>query len=135
MAPVRQQSYSSKVCVEKTDFIIAVDFDGTITKKSCFPEVGEINPMAIKALKALQKRYKIALWTCRFGQALEEAVQAVEREGFNFDFINCTDLDRGNRKIIVDAFIDDTSYPYCLQRPFTFDWEKICKDFGVDING
>ena len=44
--------------------ILAVDFDGTITKEGRFPEMGEPRTEVINAVKNARKQgYKIILWT------------------------------------------------------------------------
>ena len=37
--------------------IIAIDFDGTITKEHLYPEVGEIEERTIEVLKKLQQKH------------------------------------------------------------------------------
>ena len=57
--------------------IIAVDFDGTITYKNAYPEVGEINPRAIEVLRKLQAQgHKLCLWTCRdwYNHTINDAI-------------------------------------------------------------
>ena len=59
--------------------VIAVDYDGTITKDGGdYPNVGDVKEGAIECLKEMQKNYKIALWTCRDGRALQEALEYLE---------------------------------------------------------
>ena len=54
--------------------IIAVDFDGTLCYSN-WPELGEPNMPLIEYLRAQKKSgNKLILWTCRAGEALENAV-------------------------------------------------------------
>ena len=46
--------------------VVAVDYDGTITIKDNYPNVGELNPLAIHYLKEYKKLGgKLILFTCR----------------------------------------------------------------------
>ena len=61
--------------------IIAVDFDGTITYKNAYPNVGEINPRAIEVLRKLQDQgHKLCLWTCRdwYNHTINDAIDGFE---------------------------------------------------------
>ena len=93
--------------------IIAVDFDGTL----CFsnwPELGEPNLPLIRYLIA-QKRAgnKLILWTCRAGEALENAVSWCRDHQLEFDAVNdnlpeiIEKYGTNSRKITCDCYIDD----------------------------
>ena len=93
--------------------IIAVDFDGTL----CFsnwPELGEPNLPLIRYLLA-QKRAgnKLILWTCRAGEALENAVSWCRDHQLEFDAVNdnlpeiIEQYGNNSRKITCDYYIDD----------------------------
>ena len=90
--------------------IIAIDFDGTITKEHKYPEVGEIEERTIEVLKKLQQKHTICLWTCRKGKPLELAVQALKDRGVNIEWINDTPYSDDRRKIIADLYIDDRAF-------------------------
>ncbi len=93
--------------------IIAVDFDGTL----CFsnwPELGEPNTPLIEYLRAQQSSgNKLILWTCRAGEALEEALSWCHNQNLAFDAVNdnlpeIIELYGTNsRKITCDCYIDD----------------------------
>ena len=54
---------------------IAVDFDGTITQRNAYPDIGPFRKNAINVLKALQEKGNdICLWTCRHGETLAQAL-------------------------------------------------------------
>ena len=87
--------------------VVAVDFDGTITKKQEYPEVGEINDRAIEVLKKMQKKYTLCLWTCREGKELDDAIKALKERGLEFKYVNESPYESDCRKIIADVYIDD----------------------------
>lgn len=93
-----------------TSILIAVDFDGTITKEDNFPNTNyEIDPVAIKWLRRLQKEgAKIICWSCR--GISEKIIQELAGYDFAFDYI---DKDNGlrshQRKLNADFYIDDRS--------------------------
>lgn len=102
--------------------IIAIDFDGTITEKGAYPDIGTINHEVVYAIKNAQKMgAKIILWTnrednnTRHPGCLTQVVNACGEQGIIFDAINenipeigeCFDL--GTRKISADYYIDDKS--------------------------
>ena len=93
--------------------IIAVDFDGTL----CFsnwPELGEPNLPLIRYLIA-QKHAgnKLILWTCRVGEALENAVSWCRDHHLEFDAVNdnlpeiIEKYGTNSRKITCEYYIDD----------------------------
>lgn len=93
--------------------LIAIDFDDTITKHSPYPIMGELNQEAASYIVKLHKAgYTLALWTCRSGKYLDEAVQLLKDNNLYdcFTFIN-DDLYHNNdhRKIIASFYIDDRS--------------------------
>lgn len=94
--------------------IIAVDFDGTITKESKWPELGEPNMLLINELIRRRKNGdKLILWTCRDGDLLQAAINFCNTFGLEFDAVNdhLPELKEkfGNdtRKIYADLYVDD----------------------------
>lgn len=88
--------------------IIAVDYDGTLYSD------GEMNHRLIERLRGEQRRGNIViLWTCRDGQRLGEAVQALAIAGFRPNLVNenapsmIKQLGYNPRKILADVYIDD----------------------------
>ena len=68
--------------------IIAVDFDGTLSKGR-WPGVGVPNFLLIEKLIQLQREgHKLILWTCREGEHLQQAVEFCRERGLEFDAIN-----------------------------------------------
>lgn len=103
--------------------IIAIDFDGTITKESVYPQMGEMRQDAIKVIKELSKHYILCLWTCRSGSFLVEAINALKKNGVKFDYINNSPITPpSTRKIIADYYIDDRVITSSV------DWKKIRKE-------
>ena len=96
-----------------TEKVIAVDFDGTLSLGE-WPNIGPANEELISFLKEQKKNGdKIILWTCREGDALQEAVRWCEREGLVFDAVNdnipemIERYGTNSRKVSCDYYIDD----------------------------
>lgn len=102
--------------------IIAIDFDGTITTKSAWPEIGDINPRVVRAIKNAQDQgVKFILWTNRedtntkYPGCLTKALDFCKEHGIVFDAVNENlpivgeYLDMNTRKITADYYIDDKS--------------------------
>jgi hypothetical protein len=98
-------------------YIFAVDFDRTLMTGNTWPNVdGKINRPMVEYLNMERKRgTKIILWTCRAGQALEDAVEACRQNGLEFDAVNenlpeiIEAYGNDSRKISADAYIDDAA--------------------------
>ena len=56
--------------------IVAVDFDGTLTlSDNNYPECGQIDIVAVEVLKEFRRGGgKVILWTCRYDEALDNAL-------------------------------------------------------------
>ena len=68
--------------MEKEYRIVAVDFDCTLTVNDAYPFAGRPNMTAIKILKEYRRRgNKLILWTCRVGEALENALNMCKEHG------------------------------------------------------
>ena len=100
--------------------IIAVDFDGTLCQ-DCYPGIGAPNRALIRYLKEQRTTgARIILWTCRCGNALEEAVAWCAGQGLLFDAVNqnlpenIRKYGTDSRKIFADLYIDDRAwcFPY-----------------------
>lgn len=113
--------------------IIAVDFDGTITKENIYPDIGELREGAIETLLALQDLGNtVCLWTCRNGRPLAEALAALEQLGFKPDYVNCGPYTTGSAKMVADVYIDDAAWPNVgMPLEKRVDWKQI-KEFLVD---
>ncbi|MDY7395957.1 hydrolase [Aureibaculum sp. 2210JD6-5] len=98
--------------IPKDPLIIAVDFDGTIVEDA-YPKVGNPKLFAIETLKELQKDgHRLILWTYRYGERLQEAVDFCEEKGIKFYAVNKNYPEekfqgKVSRKINADLFIDD----------------------------
>ena len=70
-------------------FELAMDFDGTIFEDD-FPNIGEPKLDVIEKLKEFIDTglCEVALWTCREGEKLEEAIAACKEMGLEFDAVN-----------------------------------------------
>ena len=92
---------------------IAVDFDGTIVE-SRYPDIGKPKLFAFETLKKLQEKgFILILWTYRYGEELDEAVEFCKKNGVEFYAVNRIfpgeEFKEGemSRKIEADVFIDD----------------------------
>jgi len=113
--------------------IIAIDYDGTITRTDTYPHSGEIDPMAIHYINRMRLRgHKVLINTCREGYALREAETALEIRRCMVDGFNINDTDRikmfrhNSRKIGADIYIEDRdimSYKRLLK------WKNIWRRF------
>lgn len=88
--------------------VIAIDFDGTITDKNEFPQIGKWKEHAIEAIKNIQCHgHNCILWTCREGYYLDLAKEALEKEGLKLSGYNYSPYQLQSRKIVADIYIDD----------------------------
>lgn len=88
--------------------VIAVDFDGTLTDKNVFPQIGEMKEYAREAIHNLQAAgHKVVLWTCREGHYLDDAREWLNEHGIDLDFYNFSPYQLQSRKIVADVYVDD----------------------------
>lgn len=93
--------------------IVAVDFDGTLSLDSQYPNIGRFNTPLYAALMRLRRiGWSIVLWTCREGKELKEAVIWCANNGLEFDAINENPphVPFKSRKVVADMYIDDKAY-------------------------
>lgn len=105
-------------------FIVAIDFDGTITDEKNskgFPFTGEVRKEAIEGIKKLKENgCKLILWTSRYDWAYKEALDICSEHNIEFDAYNRNlDKIKSSQKIYADFYIDDKS---TIEE---IDWEKI----------
>jgi hypothetical protein len=93
--------------------IIAIDFDGTIVEDA-YPGIGKPKRFAMESMKELIKDgHQLILWTYRYGERLQEAVDFCAKQGVEFYSINASHpeelFEEGvmSRKIHADIFVDD----------------------------
>lgn len=97
--------------------ILAVDFDGTITKRSNFPNkpnAEDIKEGCVRVLKHLKEAgCTIILWTCREGKYKEDAIEYCREMGIPIDYVNenCKEIveafESCSPKIFANYYIDD----------------------------
>lgn len=95
--------------------IIAVDFDGTLCEGDHYPNIGPPRMKVIRYILGQQRLgASIILWTCRTGEALQQAVDWCAQYGLYFDAVNeneCQTFDwmkgEESRKIFAHEYIDD----------------------------
>lgn len=105
--------------------IYAIDFDGTLTRHSRYPQIGEANTEFIAWLKSQQAEgAKLVLWTCRTGRLLDEAVKFCESFKLRFDAVNDNlpeikeKFGENPRKVFAHLYIDDASVvPWEIVKP------------------
>ena len=93
--------------------IVAVDFDGTLSLDSQYPNIGRFNTHLYEALMKLKSiGWSIVLWTCREGKELKEAIEWCKMNGLEFDAINENppEVSFKSRKVVADMYIDDRAY-------------------------
>lgn len=93
--------------------IVAVDFDGTLSLDSQYPDIGQFNTPLYEALIKLRSiGWSIVLWTCREGKELKEAVIWCANNGLEFDAINenPSHVPFKSRKVVADMYIDDRAH-------------------------
>ena len=93
--------------------IVAVDFDGTLSLDSQYPNIGRFNTHLYEALMKLKGiGWSIVLWTCREGKELKEAVEWCKMNGLEFDAINenPSHVPFKSRKVVADMYIDDRAH-------------------------
>ena len=93
--------------------IVAVDFDGTLSLDSQYPNIGRFNTHLYEALMKLKGiGWSIVLWTCREGKELREAVEWCKMNGLEFDAINENppEVPFKSRKVVANMYIDDRAY-------------------------
>lgn len=105
--------------------IVAVDFDGTLFHYNPPPagvrdysgrpgSIGQPIWHWINWAKGMKEQgHKLILWTCREGQALEDAIEAAKGVGLTFDAHNENVLTEESpfwpdcRKVKADIYLDD----------------------------
>lgn len=108
--------------------VIAIDFDGTITKENLYPKIGDLRENAKRVINKLAKDNVICIWTCREGKQLEDVYKYLNLHEITYHYINASPYDNLNpdmRKIIADIYIDDHN----LYAEGNIDWKQIEKYF------
>lgn len=107
------------------NIVVAIDFDGTITKRDNYPDLTyEYNPIAIKWIKKIQQLKVITiLWTCGNEKKILQALQELTTQyNIKFNYVNDYKDIRGiSRKINADVYIDDRANDGKIR------WKKIYK--------
>lgn len=50
------------------DKVVAIDFDGTVTKENLYPKIGELREGVVDAINTIAKNNVVCIWTCREGK-------------------------------------------------------------------
>ena len=104
--------------------IIAIDFDGTISRGK-FPAIDGLQPYAAETINRLyQAGHYLIINTCRSGDQLVSAINFMLRQGIPFHCVNDNHPDQiamynnNSRKIYAHLYIDDKNlggFPGWLQ--------------------
>ena len=108
--------------------VVAIDFDGTITKENLYPKIGEIREDVKRVINKIAKNNIVCIWTCREGKELNDAFNFLNQKEIMFHYLNYSPYDRLNkdmRKIIADYYIDDRNI-FCNGN---VNWKEIEKYF------
>lgn len=96
---------------------IGIDFDGTLITDGQYPAISALRPYAKETIAYLKEQgYVLVLWTCRTGANLRDALEFLENNDIEFDYVNENPKELqelyGNdpRKLGVDVFIDDRNF-------------------------
>ena len=104
--------------------VIAIDFDGCITDKNIFPEIGKFKEHALDTIINFQRHgHQVVLWTCREGHYLDDARKSLELMGITLQGYNWSPYQLQSRKIVADVYIDDKN----VFMVDDVDWYKIEK--------
>jgi hypothetical protein len=97
-------------------YIIAIDFDETITKSKYGSETIELRDCVKDVINLLHNEYNyiIIIWTCRNSvKDVTEAIKVLDDNGIHYDYFNenCKEaielFGNDSRKICADIYIDD----------------------------
>lgn len=113
-----------------TDKVVAIDFDGTVTKENLYPRIGDLRDGVVDAINTIAKNNIVCIWTCREGKELNQAFNFLNQKNITFHYINASPYDKYNfkmRKIIADYYIDDRNIFADI------DWKKI-KQYFLESN-
>lgn len=107
--------------------IIAVDFDGTISRGK-YPAIDGEQPYAGEIMRQLHAEgHYIIIWTCRCGKQLLDAINWLLEQKIPFDRINDHNPENvrkygeGGNKVYAHCYIDDKNiggfpgWPACLE--------------------
>jgi len=93
--------------------IIAIDFDGTISRGE-YPAIDGEQPYAGEVIRKLHNDgHYIIIWTCRCGDQLLSAINWLLEHKIPFDRVNDHNPDNvaqygeGGKKVFADVYIDD----------------------------
>lgn len=112
-----------------TAFVVAIDFDNTITQNSTYEQTGTLNQEAAVAIRKLKELgCVLVLWTCREGKDLEEAISLIKKWELPFDYVNEYPPRGSSKKVNVDFYIDDKSWIRAL------DWGRIVQYLSQKVS-
>ena len=115
--------------------IFAIDFDNTIAREDCYPDVGELLPFAKEFVNRLyDDGAYIIIWTSRDIDSLHNVEKFLSDNKIKHHSINnpnhaMTNKYRNNpRKVGADWYLDDKT-PGLRKEDGTFDWLEAMRNF------
>lgn len=121
------------------DFILSIDFDGTIVENA-YPKVGNLINKADYYINRLHEDCVIIINTCRSGEHEYHAERFLIDNKIKYDWFNHNDpnqlilYNRDCRKISADIYIDDKNLLGLPMINNNVDWETIYKIVKQQIN-
>ena len=112
---IEKEEELKKIREENSKYIIAFDFDGTITKYNEYPHVGVLRRGIVKCMKDLKHMgFKIIIHTCRSTNTLDQLfayntmVNCLIENGIPFDSINKNiNFPFEPGKVFANIYVDD----------------------------
>lgn len=121
--------------------LITIDFDNTLFVDN-YPQVGRPVPYMVQAIKQLAEDHTLTLWTCREGEPLINALDALDKVFLTDYFTTINEWPQANidkwgidcRKVIGDINIDDKNVGCPLitfEGARVVDWDSIMRKLAV----
>jgi hydroxymethylpyrimidine pyrophosphatase-like HAD family hydrolase len=115
--------------------VIAIDFDGTITRQSSFVDFDERQPPrehAGEVIRMLKSQgCKIIIWTCRAEEHYPDTIKYLEKHEIPFDKFN-ENIDglpfKTSNKIFADVYYDNKNLGRLV------DWAKMYQLIRVEFS-
>jgi len=115
--------------------IFAIDFDSTLFEE-WYPDVGPMLPHAKEVVNWLYNQgHTIIIWTCREGEVLDAAIEALDLNGVKYHYVNVNDPERikrygwDSRKLGCDVMIDDRCLFFKNNGVDWYEIEKMIKQY------
>lgn len=119
------------------DFIIAFDFDGTITKTNEYPNFGKVREYSAETIQVIREAgAKVVIWTCRDSEDIQPLCDFLKNNGIECDSINSSiefaPFPYESRKIYAHMYVDDRGFGWRNTEGIMVD---VMHDFLTNIMG